>query len=185
MANLIKLTDVESKIITLRGQKVILDSDVAQLYGIETMRVNEAVKNNPDKFPDGYILELNSKEWADLKSKISISSWGGKNKLPKAFTERGLYMLATILKSSQAVQTTLAIVETFTQIRELTRTIKEISQTKEPAQQKSLMQKSGDIIADIISDDLVVDGTETTFEINLAMLSFKHITKKKRKSDIK
>jgi hypothetical protein len=101
--------------------------------------------------------------------------------LPKAFTEKGLYMLATILKSPQAVQTTIAIVETFAQIRELTGTIREISQTKEQAEQKALMQKGGNIISDIIGDDLVVDGTETTFEINLAMLSFKHVTKRKRK----
>ncbi|MDR0619039.1 MAG: ORF6N domain-containing protein [Bacteroidales bacterium] len=181
MVNLIKQSEVEKKIITLRDQKVILDSDVAELYGVETMRINEAVKNNPEKFPDGYILSLDIQEWQNLKSKISISSWGGKNRPPKAFTEKGLYMLATILKSSQAIQTTIAIVETFTQIRKLTGTIREISQVKEQAAQKALMQKSGDIIADIVGDNLVIDGTETTFEINLAMLSFKHTMKKKRK----
>lgn len=76
--------------------------DVAELYGVETKRINEAVKNNPDKFPSGYIIDLNAEEWGNLKSKDSTANWGGKNKLPKAFTEKGLYMLATILKSPQA-----------------------------------------------------------------------------------
>jgi hypothetical protein len=75
--------------------------------------INEAAKNNPDKFPVGYIVELKKDEWDALKSKFSTSMKGGKVKLPNAFTEKGLYMLATILKSPQATQTTLAIIETF------------------------------------------------------------------------
>ncbi|MDR2755972.1 MAG: ORF6N domain-containing protein, partial [Planctomycetaceae bacterium] len=70
----------------MRDQSVILDSDVAELYGVETKRINEALKNNPEKFPEGYIFELDQYEWKNLKSKISTSSWGGKHKLPKAFT---------------------------------------------------------------------------------------------------
>jgi phage regulator Rha-like protein len=101
---------------------------VAELYSVETMRVNEAVKNNPSKFPEGYIIDLDAEEWNNLKSKISISSWGGKNKLPKAFSEKGLYMLATILKGERAIQTTIAIVETFAKMRELSRTMTELSQ---------------------------------------------------------
>jgi phage regulator Rha-like protein len=185
MNNLIKLSDVEKRVIILRNQKVILDSDVAELYGVETKRINEAVKNNPEKFPDGYVFEVTENENKVLRSKLSTLKKLGRGEhskyLPSAFTEKGLYMLATILKSPQAVQTTIAIVETFAQIRELTGTIREISQTKEQTEQKALMQKSGNIISDIIGDDLVVDGTETTFEINLAMLSFKHVTKRKRK----
>ena len=86
----ITLNDVQDKIITVQNKNVLLDSDVAWLYGVETMRVNEAVKNNPDKFPEGYIIRLESEEWKNLKSKFSISSWGGKNKLPNAFSEKGL-----------------------------------------------------------------------------------------------
>ena len=121
------LDDVNTKIITIRNQNVILDSDVAQLYGVQTKEVNQAIKNNPEKFPEGYIISLNKEEWSSLISKISIldseeilksknltSSWGGTRKLPKAFTEKGLYMLATILKSPQAIQATIAIVETQT-----------------------------------------------------------------------
>jgi len=76
-----------------------LDADVAEIYGVETKRINEAVKNNPDKFPAGYIIELDKTEWDGLKSKFSTSTKGGKVKLPSAFPEKGLYMLATILKS--------------------------------------------------------------------------------------
>ncbi len=107
----IKQDQVQEKIIIIRNQKVIVDADVAKLYGVETKRINEAVKNNPDKFPNGYLFELNKKEWGSLKSKFSTSIKGGKIKLPTAFTEKGLYMLATILKSQTATETTLAIIE--------------------------------------------------------------------------
>ena len=100
----IKYDQVKEKIIELREQQVILDSDVAGLYGVETKRINEAVRNNPDKFPDGYLFELAKEEWELLKSKFSTSIKGGKVKLPTAFTEKGLYMLATILKSPKAVR---------------------------------------------------------------------------------
>ncbi|WP_353740014.1 ORF6N domain-containing protein [Desulfonatronovibrio hydrogenovorans] len=93
----------------MRGTKVILDSDLAELYGVEIKRINEAVTNNPEKFPKGYLFELTREEWTPLKSKFSTSNRGGKVKLPTAFTEKGLYMLATILKSAQTVQTTIAI----------------------------------------------------------------------------
>lgn len=93
---LVKLDDVNSKIVTIRNEKVILDSDVAALYGVETREINQAVKNNPNKFPEGYIHQLNKDEWNNLKSRILISSWGGTRKLPKAFTPKGCYMLATL-----------------------------------------------------------------------------------------
>ncbi|MDR0969025.1 MAG: ORF6N domain-containing protein [Lentimicrobiaceae bacterium] len=177
--SLITFESVNEKIITIRGKKGILDSDVAALYGVETKRVNEAVKNNLDKFPEGYILSLDEKEWENLKSKISTSSWGGVRKMPKAFTEKGLYMLATILKSSQATETTIAIVETFAKIRELSRTIAELSETPEEFKQKSLMEKGGEIIANILGDDLKTTDTETTIELNFAVLKFKHSIKRK------
>lgn len=111
---------VENKIITLRNLQVILDSDVAELYQVETKRINEAVKNNPEKFPETYLMKMTNEEWANLKSKISTSKQqGGKRKIPTAFTEKGLYMLATILKSSVATQTTLMIIDTFAKVREL------------------------------------------------------------------
>ena len=173
--------EVENRIITIRGEKVILDNNVAELYGVETKRINEAVQNNREKFPEGYILYLTANEWHNLKSKFSTSSWGGKNKVPKAFTEKGLYMLATILKSKQATQTTIAIVETFSKIRELSRSLNMLAQTPEKSKKKSLMQRSGEIIADILGDDLQVADAETSFEVNLALVKFKRTVKQKRK----
>ena len=86
MNEIIQSNQVENLIITIRDERVLLDSDVAMLYGVGTKEINQAVKNNPDKFPKGYILSLNIEEWQDLKSKILTSSWGGKNKLPKGYT---------------------------------------------------------------------------------------------------
>jgi len=104
------ITQIENKIITINNQMVMIDTDVAALYNVETKRINEAVKNNPEKFPPGYIVAVSESDWSLLKTKFSTSIKGGKTKLPKAFTEKGLYMLATILKSPVATQTTLAII---------------------------------------------------------------------------
>ena len=131
MSDIIKFENLQDRIIELRGQSVLLDTDVAEIYGVETKRINEAVKNNPDKFPAGYIIELDKTEWDGLKSKFSTSTKGGKVKLPSAFPEKGLYMLATILKSSQAVQATLSIIETFAKIRQLSRSIQGLSIVKD------------------------------------------------------
>src|SRR3989304_811500 len=181
MSDIIKMENIQELIFEIRGVKVILDCDVAELYGVETKRINEAVKNNPDKFPDGYIIELTKNEWDSLKSKFSTSTKGGKVKLPSAFTEKGLYMLATILKSAQATQATISIIETFSQIRELSRSIKKLSIVQDKADQKSLMQKSGELITEIFDDDLRTRDTETTIELNFAVLKFKHTIKKKKK----
>jgi hypothetical protein len=102
--------------------------------------------------------------------------------MPNAFTEKGLYMLATVLKSPRATQTTIAIVETFAKIRELSRTVSQISTVSSKSQQKSLMQKSGEIIADILDDGLEVSDTETSFEIDLSVMKFKHIVRRKTKN---
>ncbi len=177
----IKIEDVQNKIVEIQGQKVLLDSDVAELYEVETKRINEAVRNNPDKFPYGYIVELSKNEWDLLKSKFSTSKRGGKVKTPKAFPEKGLYMLATILKSSQAVQATLAIIETFSKMRKLTRNIKTLSNVKDKRKQQALMRKSGEIIAELLDDDLQTTDTETSIELNFAVLKFKHTIKKKNK----
>jgi len=98
--------------------------------------------------------------------------------LPAAFTEKGLYMLATILKSPRATQTTIAIVEAFAKIRELSRSIAQLSQSPEEYQQKQLMQKSGDMIADIFGEELRAIGSETSFEFNFALFKLKHTVRR-------
>lgn len=182
---------VRAKIMDLRGQKVIIDRDVAELYGVETKDINRAVKNNPDKFPNGYFFVLDDQEFKDLRLKIftanqemSDSERISLNRVrynPVAFTEKGLYMLATILKSPQAVVTTLAIIETFAQVRELVRTMNEIQETTDETSQKSLMKRTGEIISNVIGSNMEAAGTETEFEINLAVFKMKHTIKKTKK----
>ena len=181
MTTIIRIEDIESKIFEIRNHKVLLDSDVAELYFVTTREINQAVKNNPNKFPQGYVFELTQKEWEPVKSKFLTSPLGGgKVKQPKVFTEKGLYMLATILKGEKAIQTTLSIIETFARIKQLSRNIKELSVITEDKNKKSLMQKSGEIIAEILEDDLSLSESETTIEVNFAVLKFKHTVKKKK-----
>ena len=138
------LDDVKNKIINIGSQQVILDTDVAALYGVETKRVNEAVKNNSDKSPEGYLFRLSEIEWDSLKSKFSTSIKGGKVKIPTAFTEKGMYMIATILKSPQATETIINIIEAFSKVREISRTIKVIPNTPQSSPKyQELMQKTG------------------------------------------
>ncbi len=195
---MISIEKIKNLIIEIKDEKVILDSDVAVLYNVETKRINEAVKNNPEKFPKGYILEISKNEWNSLKSKFSLSEKRNNYStkvvenfdhleklkyspyLPKVFTEKGLYMLATILKSKRAVQTTLAIIETFAKIRELSSNIKDLTEIKDEKKKNVLLKKSGGIIAEILEDDLKVSNTETSIEINFAVLKFKHLIKKKK-----
>ena len=180
MNDIVKIENLKNLIIEIRGQSVLLDSDVANIYGVETKRINEAVKNNPDKFPQNYLFELSQDELANLRSKISTAKLSKTRVVPKAFTEKGLYMLATILKSSVATQATISIIETFTKIRELSRNVKELSTIQDKAQQKTLMQRSGELIAEILDDDLQTSDAETSIELNFAVLKFKHTVKKKR-----
>ena len=182
MSHTIKFENLQDRIIELRGQMVLLDADVAELYGVETKRVNEAVKNNPEKFPDAYTIELNKIEWEALKSRFSTSIKGGKVKLPSAFSEKGLYMLATILKSQKAVEATFAIIETFSHIRQLSRNIQDLSRVQDKSEQKALMQKSGELIAGIFDDDLQASDSETSIELNFAVLKFKHTVKKRKQT---
>ena len=188
--NMTNIIEVENKIITLRDQQVILDADVAELYGVETKRVNEAVSNNPEKFPEGYIWELTNEEWYSLRSKFSTLKNSGRGQHskypPKAFTEKGLYMLATILKSSKAVETTIAIVEAYAKLKELSRVIVEIPQQEDNEQvQKILLQRGGQLVEGIMSDILPKQSSETSFELNLAMFKFKHSVKRENDEEIK
>lgn len=185
MEKIVTYSEIESSIIEIRGQRVILDADVARLYHVETKRVNEAVRNNPDKFPQGYILELGKEDIDDLRSKFSTANLSTKSRvLPKAFTEKGLYMLATILKSPMATRTTIGIVETFACLRELSRTVSALTELT-PADEvgkKTLLRQSGEILSDLLDESLATTDSETTLELNFAVLKLKH-TVKRRKSD--
>ena len=172
--------DVESRIVIVRGQHVLLDRDVAELYGVETKRINEAVKNNPEKFPPRCIIYLNEEESAVLRSKFStIEPSQGKGHYSKynfkAFTERGLYMLATILKSPRATQTTLAIIDTFVEVREMARTMEALQNVIDGGtEQQSLLQKTGQLLATVVGNNLSTASTETEIELNFAVVKIKH-----------
>jgi len=181
MNAIIKIENLTDLILQVRGESVLLDADVAQIYGVETRDINKAVANNPDKFPAGYIVELSKPEKNELVENFHrFAKLKHSTVNPKAFTEKGLYMIATILHSAQAVEATFAIIETFAKLRQLSRNIKELSVVQDKAQQKSLMQKSGELITEIFDDDLQTSDTETTIELNFAVLKFKHTIKKKK-----
>ena len=178
---IVKLEKIENKILVIRDEKVLLDSDVAEVYGVATKEINQAVSNNPEKFPEGYVVELKKSEKVELvKNFDRFDRLKHSTVKPKAFTEKGLYMLATILKSERAVQTTIAIIETFSKIRQLSRNMRELTKVVDKNEQKCLMQKSGEIIAEILDDDLETTGTETSIELNFAVLKFKHTVKKNK-----
>ncbi|MGA8863424.1 MAG: ORF6N domain-containing protein [Gallionella sp.] len=132
---------IESRIFVIRGQKVMLDADLAELYGVDTKVLNQAVKRNLDRFPDDFMFQLSTEEFANLKSKIGISSLrsqivtsnipsgrGGRRHLPYVFTEHGALMLGNVLKSERAVEVSLMVVRAFVRLRELASTHKELSQ---------------------------------------------------------
>ena len=181
------ILEVENKIITLREQQVILDADVAELYGVETKRVNEAVSNNPEKFPEGYILELSDNEKVELVENFDrFNRQKHSTAVPKAFTEKGLYMLATILKSPKAVETTIAIVEAYAKLKELSRVIIEVPQHEDDKDvQQSLLQRGGQLAAELLSDTLPIRSSETSLELNLAMLKFKHTVKRENDDEFR
>lgn len=179
--DVVKMEEIESLILEIQGQKVLLDRDVATIYGVETKRINEAVKNNPDRFPDGYVIELNESIKNELVEKFDrFKTLKHTTSNPKAFTEKGIYMLATILTSKKAIKTTIEIIETFSKIKELSRNIKELSNLQDKKEQQNLMQKSGELIAEILDDNLQTSEAETTIELNFAVLKFKHTIKKKK-----
>lgn len=192
------MINVENKLIPLRGQMVLLDRDLAELYGVETRVINQAVKNNPDKFPQGYIYTIERQEVADLKSKkstssefpeeeasvlrskiLTLESQEGKGHYSKyaykAFTEKGLYMLATILKSPQATQATLSIIETYAQVREMARTMEALQNVVDGGdQQQTLLQKVGEMLGNVVGANLSTESTETEIEFNFAVVKIKH-----------
>ena len=173
--SVITTKDVEEKLISLRNQKVLLDCDVADLYGVKTKEINQAVKNNPEKFPYGYIFVLDKYEKAEV-----VKNFDRLNKLkfstvePTDFTQRGLYMLATIIKSPRATNTTLAIVDTFVSVRELASTMERLQVTQDGGKQQQLLKHGGTLIADIIGNNLSTKTAETEIELNFAVVKIKH-----------
>ncbi len=121
MENEILLSEelISNKIYFIRNQKVMLDVDLSELYSIETRRLNEQVKRNLSRFPDDFMFQLTENEFQHLKSQFATSSWGGTRKLPYAFTEHGVLMLSSVLKSDKAIQTNIQIMRIFSKVRQM------------------------------------------------------------------
>lgn len=169
------MREVEDKIVEVRGQKTLLDFHVAALYGVETREVNQAVKNNPRKFPEDYVFELTKEESATLRSKLLILDALRSNNLTledsaatlepvkgkgryskynfKAFTRKGLYMLATCLKSNRAADATVAIVETFDKVQTLKQELLALHNETDKEKQKSKIQHFGEVLSDVVMPD--------------------------------
>ena len=109
--------NIQALIKTIRGVQVILDRDVARLYGVETGALNRQVKRNAERFPDDFMFRLSAEEWADLKCQIGITSWGGDRQLPYAFTENGIAMLSSVLRSTTAIEVNIRIMRAFSAMR--------------------------------------------------------------------
>ena len=179
---------VRSRMVVLRGCPVLLDRDVAELYGVQTKEVNQAVRNNPDKFLDGFLFQLDAEEIVSLRSKIlTLNGEGGRGKHSKhgykAFTERGLYMLATILKGEMATRVTLAIVNAYAQLRSMVRDMEALQTLKDGSpEQAAQLTKAGHKLAQLIGDNLSTESTKTTIELNLAVLKITHeVTRTKKR----
>ena len=110
---------IANKIYFIRNQKVMLDADLSELYSIETKRLNEQVKRNISRFPEDFMFQLTELEFQNLKSQFATSSWGGTRKLPYAFTEHGVLMLSSVLKSDKAIQVNIQIMRIFTKVRQM------------------------------------------------------------------
>jgi hypothetical protein len=125
---IITVIGIEQKIFYIRGQKVMLDIHLAELYGVETKRLKEQVKRNAKRFPIDFMFELSQLEWQNLMSQFATSSsWGGYRKLPHAFTEQGIAMLSSVLHSERAIEVNIAIMRAFVRMREVLATHKELA----------------------------------------------------------
>ncbi|NQT30187.1 MAG: ORF6N domain-containing protein [Candidatus Saganbacteria bacterium] len=136
MNNLIPIERIENKIFLIRGQKVMFDKDLAKLYGVETYNLNKAVKRNLERFPDDFMFSLTGQEFKNLKFHFGISSWGGTRKLPSAFTEQGIAMLSSILRSKRAIQVNIIIMRVFVRLKLIISSHKELAQKLSQLEQK-------------------------------------------------
>jgi phage regulator Rha-like protein len=176
---------IGEQVIIFDNKPTLLDIDVAKLYQVETREINQAVKNNPAKFPYGYVIEIdkNLLEIEDIKNFDILEKVKFSRVAPKIFTEKGLYMLATILKGERAVKTTIKIIETFAKFREATNNLNLAGSTQNQEEKGSLLKKSGLAIIDLITDNLQndTDTTKTKITLDLGILKIEKTVEKNSK----
>jgi hypothetical protein len=128
---------IAQKIHLIRGAKVMLDSDLAELYGVETRVINQAVARNEDRFPEDFMFTISGDEYKNLKSQIVISSWGGRRRShPRVFTEHGILMLSSVLQSKRAIAVNINIMRAFVRLREMIATHKDLARKIEDIERK-------------------------------------------------
>jgi len=149
--NEIAVDVVAAKILMIQGKKVMLDRDLAQMYGVRTKELNKAVKRNLDRFPEDFMFRLTPEELGNLRFQFGTSSWGGSRYLPFVFTEQGVAMLSSVLNSKRAVQVNIAIMRAFVKLREVLLTHKELAQKLGELEQKyQLHEKDIQVIFEAI-----------------------------------
>ena len=135
-ASLVPVEIIQNKIYLIRGRKVMLDRDLAELYGVPTFRLNEQVKRNIKRFPSDFMYQLTKGEFDNLISHFAISSWGGTRKLPYVFTEQGVSMLSSVLNSDRAIEVNIQIIRVFTKLREIMSSHKDLARKIEDLERK-------------------------------------------------
>lgn len=161
---------IKQKIFDIRGKRVMLDFDLAQLYEVETRALNQAVKRNLDRFPVDFMFQLSDAEFHDLKSQIVTSSWGGTRKLPYAFTEQGVAMLSSVLRSGKAIQVNIAIMRTFVMMREYALGYTEL--TRKIAEMEAKYDQKFEDVFEVL-DQLLADKTQQEDWVERKRIGFK------------
>jgi len=155
MTELVPIELIASKIYLIRGIKVMLDRDLAELYGVETKRLKEQVRRNIERFPQDFMFELTKQELKNLRSQFATSSWGGARYIPMAFSEHGVLMLSSVLKSERAVQVNIQIMRTFTKLREALLDNKDLR--KELEELKQLTEERFKVVFETLDQLLTVE----------------------------
>lgn len=138
--NIVPIEKIRECIFILRGQKVMLDHDLAELYGVETKALNRAVKRNKERFPDDFMFRLAKQEVTNLRPHFGTSSWGGLRYLPLALTEQGVAMLSSVLRSKQAVMVNIEIMRAFVRLREIMASHSELAKKLDDLEEKYVKQ---------------------------------------------
>ena len=157
-----ELEIIRSKIYEIRGQKVMLDRELASMYGVETRALNQAVKRNAERFPEDFMFQLTSTEWDNLKSQFVTSRWGGTRKPPYVFTELGVAMLSSVLTSKLAVQVNMGIMRAFVSVRKAL----SLPEPSEFAQLQADVKELKEYVNDILTDQNDIN-EETRMQLEL------------------
>lgn len=188
--DLIAYGNLENKLITINNKPVLLASDVAKLYGVEVKQLNQNIKKNLDLFPEEFRYQLTQEQYDSLRSsEITLKKGRGQHSkyLPYVFTEEGLYMVATILRSDVAKEVHFHIIKTFSKLREVSKILKSTVNTNDGIKQQQLINKSNEILQDIIETeiveeqelDLTVSKVTDKFKINLGIIQFERTIENK------